>query len=69
MDEIVVARQNEQPQHRDFWQHTYLMVLEEISFSMPDGETLRSLVKECQEHSPKGVTWLRGHLTFVGRKT
>ncbi|MCJ1311616.1 hypothetical protein MMC25_005289 [Agyrium rufum] len=68
--DVLLARQDERPQHRDYWQDTYLMVLEEISYSMPDGGTeLRKLIGASQQFSPEGVTWLRGHLTYVGRKS
>ena len=68
MTNVLVARHPELPHHRDYWQDTYLMVLDEISYSMPNGELLRKLVEETQGQTPTGVSWVRGHLMFVGRK-
>ena len=44
------------------------MVLEEMSYSISDGDTVRGLLQKTQHETPEGVFWCRGHLTFVGRK-
>lgn len=68
MVDVQVARRMERPQNRSYWQHTYMMVLEELSHSVPNGEAVRNLIQKTQEQTPEGVFWFRGHLTFVGRK-
>ena len=69
MTDIRVVRRIEQPQHFSLWQHTYIMVLEEISYSVSDGETVRDLLQETQEQTPEGVFWFQGHLTILGKKS
>ena len=44
------------------------MVLEEMSYSVANGERVRELLDETQRQTPEGVFWHRGHLVFVGRK-
>lgn len=55
MTDVLVARHEEQPQPRWYLLDTYLMILEEISYSIADGKTLRNLIEETQTQSPKGV--------------
>ena len=69
MVDVLLARHVEQPQHYSLWQQTYMMVLEEMSYSVSKGETVRSLLQRAQDETPEGVFWCRGHLTFLGRKS
>ena len=45
-----------------------MMVLEEMSYSVSDGDRVRDLLQETQIQTPEGVFWYRGHLTFLGKK-
>lgn len=63
-----VARSPEKTEFYSFWQHTYMMVLEEMSYSVNEGDTVRDLLQKTQTQTPEGVFWRRGHLTFVGKK-
>lgn len=65
---VHVDRHAERHQLRSYWQHTYMMVLQEMSHSVRNGEKVRELVQRTQNETPEGVFWMRGHLVHVGRK-
>ena len=69
MIDVQAISHAEQPHHYSLWQHTYMMVLEEMSYSVSDGNTVRDLLQKTQVQTPEGVFWFRGHLTFIGRKS
>lgn len=68
LENVEVDRHRERPQLRSYWQHTYMMVLRELSYSLAEGDRIRNLIQTSQNQTPEGVFWMRGHLVHIGRK-